>query len=126
MKKILTLIITVSLISCNDDEPISDNLLDQMNTVYQEIEALIDVSCSGSDQCVATPIGVKPCGGPTKFIVHSNNTDENQLGILVEKYNSLNAQYNEINNLGSDCSIETPPTIECVSGECQGVEDKAY
>ncbi|WP_425393058.1 hypothetical protein [Ekhidna sp.] len=122
MKKIAILLILPFLFSCEDEKQTSsDDLLEQMNAVYEEIQSVIEVSCSSTSQCIATPIGVKPCGGPTRFIVHSNTTDQNELDSLVDQYNGLNARYNEVNNLGSDCSIETAPEIECVTGECQEV-----
>lgn len=122
MSKYLLIFPLLLVLSCKEDAPTSDDLLSQMNSINDEIEALIITSCGSSAQCVATPMGVKPCGGPTKFIVHSNETDQEKLDVLIEKYNDLNSEYNEVNNLGSDCSVVTAPEMDCVSGNCQEIE----
>ena len=122
MSKYLLIFPLLLVLSCKEDTPTSDDLLSQMNSINDEIETLIITSCESSDHCVATPMGVKPCGGPTKFIVHSNETDQEKLDALIEKFNEVNSEYNEVNNLGSDCSVVTAPEMDCVSGNCQEIE----
>lgn len=121
MSKYLLIFSLLLTFSCKEDSLTADDLLGQMNSIYGEIEELVEDSCESSDQCIATAIGVKPCGGPTKFIVHSSRTDQQELDELVEKYNELNAEYNEVNELGSDCSVVTAPEMECISGTCQEI-----
>ena len=93
-----------------------------MENINEQIEALVTTECSDGSQCIASPIGIKPCGGPTKFIVHSSATDQEKLDGLIEQYNELNAEYNTETNAGSDCSVVTAPEFDCVSGTCQAVE----
>ena len=112
------------LLSCKEESTSTpDDLMSQMNAVYGQIENMIQTTCTSSDQCVATAIGVKPCGGPTKYIVHSSATNQENLDELVEQYNELNTQYNEATEAGSDCAFVTPPPMDCISGECQAVTD---
>ena len=125
MNKLIFLTLLLIFFSCKEDNSNSspDDLLQQMESIDEEIEALLITQCSDGSQCVATPIGVKPCGGPTRFIVHSDATDQAKLDALIEEYNELNAKYNEMNNLGSDCSVVTAPEMDCISGTCQAVEN---
>ncbi|MEQ9466100.1 MAG: hypothetical protein RLN88_01740 [Ekhidna sp.] len=123
MSRYLLILPLLFVLSCKEDTPTSDDLLSQMNGIYDEIEELIITSCESSDACIASPIGVKPCGGPTKFIVHSSATDQQKLDDLIEEYNELNSQYNEQTGIGSDCALETPPSMDCISGECAVITD---
>ncbi|MEQ8905360.1 hypothetical protein [Ekhidna sp.] len=121
MSKYLFILSILLLFSCKEDSLSTDDLLGQMNSVYAEIEDLIVTSCESSDQCVATAIGVKPCGGPTRFIVHSSETDQEKLDELITRYDELNEEYNETSGIGSDCSVVTAPEIDCISGACQEI-----
>lgn len=125
MGKYLTLIIILSIFSCTEDKlpETTDELLNEMNEVYNQIEDLVILSCTSSGQCIATPMGVKPCGGPTQYIVHSTETDQTQLDALISSYNQLNEQYNKVAQIGSDCSIENPPATACISRVCKGIEN---
>jgi len=121
-KLIFLAFLSLTMLSCKeDDASTSSELLAQMEAVAQEIEAMIATSCSNNDQCRATPMGVKPCGGPTKFIVHSSATDQGKLDALIEQYNELNTKYNTVAEVGSDCSVVTAPEVDCVMGNCQAV-----
>ena len=125
MNKLIFLTLLLIFFSCKEDDSNSspDDLLQQMESIDEQIEALLITQCSDGSQCVATPIGVKPCGGPTKFIVHSSSTDQEKLDALIEQYNELNAEYNTETNAGSDCSVVTAPEMDCISGPCQAVEN---
>ncbi len=123
MSKYILIFSLLLFFSCKEESPTADDLLGQMNSVYAEIEDLIVTSCESSEQCVATAIGVKPCGGPTKFIVHSSETDQEKLDELVTMYNELNEEYNETSGVGSDCAVVTAPETDCISGNCQKVEN---
>ncbi|WP_370090291.1 hypothetical protein [Ekhidna sp.] len=124
MSKYIFTLALIAFLGCKEESLSPDTLLQQMQEVYTQIEDHIETSCDSSDQCVATAIGVKPCGGPTKFIIHSNATDQTKLDELVADYNELNKQYNEATKAGSDCSVVTAPAVECVSGNCQEAETR--
>jgi len=123
MDKLIILLPLLLLFSCKEDNSrrSPDDLLQQMERINGQIEALLETSCPGGDQCVATPIGVKPCGGPARFIVHSNATDQEKLDELISAYNELNTEYNEVTNAFSDCVIVNPPEVGCLSGKCEVV-----
>lgn len=122
MSKYLFILPILLLFSCKEDSPTADDLQKQMNSVYAEIEDLIVTSCESSDQCIASAIGIKPCGGPTGYIVHSSETDQEKLDELITRYNELNEEYNETSGIGSDCAVVTAPETDCISGNCQKVE----
>lgn len=118
MKKIFPLLLLLAF-SCKEEAmPSADHLLEQMNTLEIQISNLLLLSCDSSDQCIATPMGIKPCGGPAKYLVHASHTDQEALDELIDQYNVLNRQYNEVSGTGSDCSIVTPPAMDCVTGNC--------
>ncbi len=125
MSKYLLIFSMLFFLACKEEEtPLSaDEMLSQMEAIDTEIEAMLVTSCSSSSQCMATAYGAKACGGPVKYIVHSTEMDMPRFLLLVNRYNSLNAQYNLETGAISDCSIIVEPDVECVSGECQPVAD---
>lgn len=123
MSKFVLIVSLIFLCACNEDSTsTSDDLLAQMAAIDQEIEAMISTSCTASSQCMATAYGAKPCGGPTKYLVHSSDMDLTKFNELVDQYNSLNEQYNVETGAISDCSIVTKPEVDCISGDCQEVQ----
>ena len=123
MSKYLLIICTLLFMACKEEPTTPNDLLDQMNVVYSQIEELIETSCESGDQCIATALGVKPCGGLTQFIIHSSDTDQEKLDALIDQYNELNKEYNETSGVGSDCAVVTAPEIDCISGNCKAVMD---
>ncbi len=125
MKKIL-FILTLFFFSCGSDDSNSrtpQEILSDMEIIDAEISFMLITSCNGNDECRATAYGVKACGGPVKYLIHSTNMDMDRFNLLVETYNELNAAYNEATSAISDCSLEVQPNVECVSGDCQVVGD---
>lgn len=123
MNRIAFLLIFLSLFSCEEEDLTQDQLLQKMETISQSIDKLVSLSCENTDQCKAVAIGAKPCGGPSHFIVYSSGTDEDQLTTLIDQYTDLNKKYNEVSGIGSDCSVENPPTLECISGNCEVAQE---
>ncbi|WP_421763524.1 hypothetical protein [Ekhidna sp.] len=125
MSKYLSLIFILLTFSCSEDKlpQTESEILAEMNQVYSQIEDLVVLSCTSSSQCIASPLGVKPCGGPSQYIVHSTATDQVRLNALINTYNKLNEQYNTVSGIGSDCSVENPPAVSCISGACAEIED---
>ena len=122
MYKFIAILCVCFLFSCKEEatQPFED-LLSQMSALNAQIEGLIETSCSTSGQCMATPYGAKPCGGPLKYLVHTTDIDLIKLYALVSQYNSLNEQYNQESGIGSDCALVGKPEVECLSGNCQAV-----
>ncbi|WP_462254339.1 hypothetical protein [Ekhidna sp.] len=123
MKKIL-LILTLCFFSCGSDDSNSrtpQEILSDMEIIDAEINFMLITSCDDNVECRATAYGVKACGGPVEYLIHSTNMDMDRFNLLVETYNELNAAYNEATSAISDCSLEVQPTVDCVSGDCQVV-----
>jgi hypothetical protein len=124
MKVYLLLPLFFILFSCEENEDLTEDQLKQkMETISKSIEDLVSISCNSADQCKAAPIGAKPCGGPTHYIIYSSGTYEEQLSILIDEYTEANKKYNELSGIGSDCAVENPPTLDCVSGKCEVVSE---
>lgn len=123
-RTIFLLLLLVKVVSCKEDdksEPAND-YLSQMATIEAEITSILITNCTNAGQCQSAAIGVKPCGGPTHFVIYSGvTTSEEQLLNLINQYNQINQAYNEALNLGSDCAVETPPNLGCVDGNCAAI-----
>lgn len=84
--------------------------------------ANLDLSCDQTSDCAIIEMGSKPCGGPTSYIVTSVNhryyTDIEELANKVSvKEKDFNDRYGRISN----CSIISPPRIECLKNKCSKV-----
>ena len=119
---ILLLFIGVTIFSCEDEQTNTDDLQAQMNKIEEQINTIISKDCSSTESCQARAIGVKPCGGPTHFIIYASMTSESELTELINQYDELNRTYNEQTGIGSDCAIVSPPELECSSGMCVEIE----
>lgn len=124
MKKLVLLfIITITLVSCSNDDEESTQEEDQakLEIMYKEI---IDLSLAGTQYCTDskdwdfTGIGSRACGGVQAYIVYSKKINTTQFLSKVEKYTELNTAYNKKWGVSSICSVEIPPKkIECVDGK---------
>jgi|SRR5690554_3470264 len=69
--------------------------------------------------CKLAEVGVKPCGGPERYIVYSTETaDEKKLLELIAAYNTASKAYNEQQQLVSDCSVQPRPRVILNQGMC--------
>lgn len=111
------LIVLFILVSCADgNSGVSDKKLESdIAYVSAKIDELsADLSCDTGTQCLTIVYGHKPCGGPAGFRIYSSrNTDESLINEYADDYFELTMEYNERNDLISDCSIETPPALHC-------------
>ena len=122
MKYLAILLFGAMLFSCEEEQPDKEELQANMQAIEVEIENIISKECSESSQCQAAAIGTKPCGGPTHYIIYGSVTSETELNELIEQYNALNKQLNEVTDAVSDCAIVNPPMLECSSGMCVEIE----
>lgn len=98
--------------SCNSDDGISE---EDLANQFREILAIAESeSCVNVDDWLLVGIGAKPCGGPSGYIAYSINIDTEAFLALVENYNKNVQEYNEREELISDCAIVSPPSsIRC-------------
>ena len=94
------------------------------HTLQEEISALVgDLSCTDSQQCAFAPVGAKPCGGPSGYVVYSRpNVDE---GLLLAKLAALEQleRENDFSWESSDCSVLPQPVPACKDGICVDTRD---
>ena len=122
MSKYIIILLSVCLIACSDENDLTaDELQDEMSDIYAQMVSLTNLSCTNNDSCKAAAYGVKPCGGPADYIIYASIADEGRFEELRGRYNALNAKYNELTGAISNCAIENPPAMECISGDCQEV-----
>ena len=92
--------------------------LDEIEQLEQEILALSEsVSCTNSSEWKFTAMGSKACGGPTRYISFHQSL-ESKFMDLVNQYTKLQAEYNQKNNVFSDCMFVSPPkSVTCEAGK---------
>ena len=99
----------------------TQDIREEMSRLFSEIEKTIGTaSCTSSSQCGALPVGVKACGGYSRYLPFSAvNTDVDYLKNLSAQFNELSTRHNELIGAISDCMIQPPPTPVCMNGMCQ-------
>lgn len=80
----------------------------------------LDKQCWTSDDCGALPVGAKPCGGPSDYIVYSKLSsyadDIEKLATLSSK---LESEYHQENPDKRPCTVVGAPTVTCSFNICQ-------
>ncbi len=113
------------LFSCHDDdgEELAERQ-ERMAAITFEVETMIaDKSCNGAGDCASIAFGAKPCGGPRVYLVYApSNVDETKLVELVEEFNQLDHEVNQITGVGSDCALVEEPELICADGVCRAKE----
>ncbi len=81
-------------------------------------------SCETAAECTAVTAGHRACGGPSTFVIVSNemlklNEGWHKLDQLAENFSALEAQYNLENGVISICSLLSAPSqFSCQAGTC--------
>jgi hypothetical protein len=93
--------------------------LETLNNLKAEIEKLANsMKCSNAADWKITPLGAKPCGGPSGFIAYHKDIDTASFLSKIKTYTELNKKFNTKHGLMSDCSIiAEPSTVKCVDGK---------
>lgn len=92
----------------------------QLQAQLTEIQNFVKTgSCNTAAQCKYMAIGSKACGGPSDYIVFSEDIDVTVLKKMVDRFTEDQKTYNKENNVASDCSLVTPPqNLDCIDGNC--------
>lgn len=111
----------IFIIGCTDDD--SELIMvreERMAVISGEVDAVIaNKSCNGVDDCASIAWGSKPCGGPWGYLVYApDNVDVTGLETLVEEYNRLESELNQLTGAGSDCAVVEAPELECADNLC--------
>ncbi|MUU78971.1 hypothetical protein [Winogradskyella endarachnes] len=128
MKRItynITFLVVLSLffISCTlpDDDPVTcEEIFEELQQQKIAIEDYAATSICGEDyECQFIGFGSKPCGGPWEYLIYTTSIDTEQLIIMVNDYNELENNYNELCGGASDCSIPSQPIgFTCEDNQC--------
>ena len=115
MKRIAIFLISLLVVSCElaTNEPIdiaAEELLKQQTEIIQLSES---IPCTNASEWKTTRMGNKACGGPARYIAYHQSLEREFLD-LVNRFTALQKEYNEKNNVLSDCLLVGPPrTIQC-------------
>ena len=78
--------------------------------------------CTRPSQCHAMPMGSRPCGGPSEFLVYcALSTDVKKLKSRVKTATDAEKALNATTQLMSICSVLPEPKVELVRGVCIAV-----
>jgi hypothetical protein len=103
----------------NAPESVTPAGLGALQTLEAEIDAMIGTpTCRDSGDCAYVGFGAKPCGGPWKYKIYSESTVNAGVFAKIDAYHALNDSLNRALGLVSDCSVPSPPEVECRDGRC--------
>ena len=121
-KLLLTLLCLVtlpfSLVLGEEKEVPSQNPQKKISKTKQELEGLVGGAsqCVENRDCIAVPVGEKPCGGPEQYLVYSRKSPKiSDINKLVASYLSLRKLANSSDSSISDCQFVGAPKVKCNS-----------
>jgi hypothetical protein len=100
------------------EDDLKEYSLTELDELYEKIISISESkTCTNSSDWKFTAIGSKACGGPTGYIAYSTQINEREFLNLVNQYTELQEEYNQKNEIGSDCAFVSPPSgIICENG----------
>lgn len=89
-----------------------------MAVLIKEIDLIISKeSCNDVAEWKFTPIGSKPCGGPSSYIAYPIKMEEEVLTKVIN-FTAMQSAFNLKYGLMSDCAmVPEPAGIKCVDGK---------
>jgi hypothetical protein len=121
------LILALPSLSCRESitrstsiEPSPEDDLARLALMEQAIRMLIGTpTCEDVSQCHTAPLGVKPCGGPWKYLIYSTQTiDPAALQRAIDHHDAFNAEINRRHHFWSDCALVLEPQVKCTDHVC--------
>jgi len=114
------LFIILNIFSCKDSSILAttkDDDAKELKALLNEIEKMSDgITCANASDWRIVPIGSKPCGGATHFVLYSVKIDTSLFLQKVENYTQKQKAFNIKYQMSSDCStIIAPKSVECVN-----------
>lgn len=112
--------IILNILNCKDSSiltPTKDADEIELKTLLSEIEKMSDgITCTNASDWRFVPIGSKPCGGATHFVLYSVKIDTSLFLQKVENYTQKQKAFNIKYQISSDCrAIVTPKSVACVN-----------
>lgn len=85
----------------------------------RRIEALIgEAACEHDHQCLALPLGHRPCGGPERYAVYSTAGGQAPAIEALARQHRDAIKAAEPPGLVSTCEMRMPPGTQCRAGHC--------
>lgn len=82
--------------------------------------------CTAVTECKVLPLGSKPCGGPTEFLVYcAGASDEKALTAKAQAASDAEKARNAANETMGICTALMPPKVKLEKGRCEAVVPKA-
>ena len=82
--------------------------------------------CARVADCKVLPMGSKPCGGPTEFLVYcATSTDEKALEAKAKRVTDTEKAVNAAQQSMSICTALTPPKVKLQNGVCTAASTSA-
>lgn len=125
---------TIALAACNSRKapqnlpkdvalkPAHEQQIDTDRENLKDLKFQIDsisnsVACNNPDDWRISPLGAKPCGGPSSYIAYPKSL-ENEILPKIQNYTKEQSDFNRKNQLLSDCAIVPIPIgIKCENGK---------
>lgn len=116
---VIVLGVSTSFQNCAEG-PRAINQDQDLKTTHERISEIIAADyCQSDIECKAIPYGMKACGGPREYIVHSQTANFSELEQLVNAYNEYERQQNLNNGAISTCEfLLEPSNLHCVNNKC--------
>jgi len=119
---IFILLIVSTLFCCKDSNTLTTTKVAderELKSLLNEIETMYDgIACTNITDWRFVPIGSKPCGGATHFVLYDLKSDTKLFLQKVELYTQKQKVFNVKYKLSSDCSaIIAPKSIACVNNK---------
>lgn len=84
-----------------------------------EVRALAKARCADVKQCRAVPLGARPCGGPTEFVVTcASDAAFASLEAKAKAASAAEQKLNEKEGRMGTCIALAPPTLKLEGGAC--------
>lgn len=101
----------------NDKPASSEKIAKRLAELLVEFEKIKNEPCTDAASWKFAPVGSKACGGP-QFYIAFPIAKEVETQKLISEYTQLDAEFQRINQLLSDCSlVEAPAELQCVNGK---------
>ncbi len=82
--------------------------------------------CTEATQCKVMPLGSKPCGGPSEFLVYcASGTDEKALDAKAKQASEAEKAKNAKEQTMGICTVLAAPKVKLENGQCTLVETKS-
>ena len=119
MKKVLLVLLLITLTSCQDNETLSqDQAAQDLQDIFTEIESMVNtISCDNSEDWTFIGYGSKVCGGFVGYIAYPAFIDTQLFIELIEAHKQAQEDFNQKWQIVGTCDWEVPPTdVQCDDG----------